>query len=146
MHLPSRLLFERSALQIKLFNQVAIPITVDRKFCSKQGLILYAYSKCSKISITFSLLHFFSNKIAVFRAGIQKIIVRITDRKNPDQTASFDLGLCCLSSPFWKAASVRNFIILTASAEIPSLICCLFFKCQLLQISIAFDHFALRMA
>ena len=44
------------------------------------------YGKCSKISSTFLLL--FSNKILVFRAGIQKILVKIANREDPDQIAS----------------------------------------------------------
>ena len=41
----------------------------------------------------------------VFRAGIHKMLVRIANREDPDQTSSpkqSDLGLLCLSMPFWK--------------------------------------------
>ena len=48
----------------------------------------------------------FSNKMLVFRAGIYKILVRIANREDPDQTASSDLGL---SRPFWQTANVRSF-------------------------------------
>ena len=44
------------------------------------------YSKCSKISNTFLIL--FSNKMLIFRAGIHKILVRIANWEDPDQTAS----------------------------------------------------------
>ena len=64
------------------------------------------YGKCSKISNTFLFL--FSNKMLVFRAGIQKILVRIANRE--------DLGLPCLSKPFWQATSVRNFRTFTIHA------------------------------
>ena len=43
------------------------------------------------------------------------MLVRITNREDPDQTASSDLGLPCLSRPFWQATSVRNFRTFTAS-------------------------------
>ena len=38
----------------------------------------------------------------VFRAGINKMLIRI---------ANMDLGLQCLSWPFWQATSVRSFRI-----------------------------------
>ena len=44
------------------------------------------YGKCSKISNTFPFL--LSNKMSVFRAGIHKFLVRVANRKDPDQTAS----------------------------------------------------------
>ena len=44
------------------------------------------YGKCSIISN--ALLFYFSNKIVVIRAGINKILVRIANREDPDQTAS----------------------------------------------------------
>ena len=47
----------------------------------------------------------------VFRAGIHKMLVRIANREEPDQTASLkaDLGLPCRSRPFGQAASIQNF-------------------------------------
>ena len=48
------------------------------------------YDKHSKIR---TLLFLFSNKILVFRAGINKILVRIANREDLDQTASTDVGL-----------------------------------------------------
>ena len=48
------------------------------------------------------------NKILAFRDGIHKMLARIANSKGPDQTAS-DLGLCCLSRPFWQANNAQNF-------------------------------------
>ena len=45
----------------------------------------------------------------VIKAGIHKMLVRIRNREDPDQTASSeaaDLGLPCLSRSFWQATSV----------------------------------------
>ena len=42
--------------------------------------------KCSIFSNSFLFL--FSNKMLVFRAGIHKMLVRIANREDPDQTAS----------------------------------------------------------
>ena len=42
------------------------------------------HGKCSKISNTFLFL--FSNKMLVIRAGIHKMLVRIANREDPDQT------------------------------------------------------------
>ena len=39
----------------------------------------------------------------LFSAGIQKMLVRIDNQKQSD------LGLCCLSWPFWQATTVQNF-------------------------------------
>ena len=45
------------------------------------------YGKCAKISITLLLL--FSNKMLAIRIGTHKMLVRkITNREDPDQTAS----------------------------------------------------------
>ena len=44
------------------------------------------YSKCSIISHTFLVL--FSNKMLVIRAGIHTMLVRESNREDPDQTAS----------------------------------------------------------
>ena len=46
------------------------------------------YSKCSKIFNTFPFL--FATKMLVIRAGIYKILVRIANRVDPDQTASLE--------------------------------------------------------
>ena len=48
----------------------------------------------------------FSNKMLVIRTGVHKILVRIVNREDPDQTV---LGPHCLSKPFWQGASVQNF-------------------------------------
>ena len=47
-------------------------------------------------------------KFQTLRAEIHTRLVRITNREDPDQKQS-DLGLCCLSKPFWHATSVQNF-------------------------------------
>ena len=44
------------------------------------------YGKCSKISNTFLFL--FSNKMLLIRFEIHKMLVRIANREDPDQTAS----------------------------------------------------------
>ena len=44
------------------------------------------YGKCSKIWNT--LLFLFYNKLVAIRAGINKMLVRIANREDPDQTAS----------------------------------------------------------
>ena len=44
-----------------------------------------------KVSHTVNVLKFqthFSNKMLVFRAGVHKMLVRISNREDPDQTAS----------------------------------------------------------
>ena len=50
------------------------------------GPELPCYGKCSKISNTFLVL--FSNEMLVIRDGIHKLLVRIANREDPDQTAS----------------------------------------------------------
>ena len=46
----------------------------------------------------------------VFRTGIHKMLVRIENREDPDQTLKkqSDLGLSCLSRSFWQGTSVQN--------------------------------------
>ena len=51
-----------------------------------QDLLSVNMKKCSKISNTFLFL--FSDKTLVIRAGIHKMLVRIANREDPDQTAS----------------------------------------------------------
>ena len=46
------------------------------------------YGKFSKISNT--CLFLFSNKMLVIRTGIHKMLVKVANRKDPDQTASSD--------------------------------------------------------
>ena len=60
------------------------------------------YGKCSKISNTFLFL--ISTKMLLAR--FHKMLVRIANSKNPDQT---DLSLHCLSGVVWQTA---NFEIL----------------------------------
>ena len=48
------------------------------------------------------------------RASIYKILVGKANSSDPDQTASeeavaSDLGLHCLSRPFWQTISIQNF-------------------------------------
>ena len=69
--------------------------------------------KCSKISNTFLFL--FSTKMLVIRADIHKLLARIADREEPDQTASFWDCPVCLSLFFWQATSVRNVRTFTVS-------------------------------
>ena len=59
-----------------------------------------------------TFLFLFAKKILVWRAGIQKMLVRIANRDDPDQTASSEAvwsGSARLSRLFWQASSVRNF-------------------------------------
>ena len=49
------------------------------------GCLCLCYSKCSKITNIFLAL--FVNKILVSRAGVHKMLVRIENRVDPDQTA-----------------------------------------------------------
>ena len=39
----------------------------------------------------------------IIRARIHKLLVKIANKEDPD------LGLSCLSRPFWEATSVQNF-------------------------------------
>ena len=56
----------------------------------------------------------------VIRAFIHKMLVRIANREDPDQTASSpDLGLHCLSRPFYQAISVVNFRTFTVVTLTP---------------------------
>ena len=67
-----------------------------------KGKYAIHYGRYSKIWITFLFL--FLYKMLVFSAGINKMLVRISNRQDPDQTASSkqsDLGLHCLSWRFW---------------------------------------------
>ena len=69
--------------------------------------------KCSKLLNTFLFL--FSNIMLFFKAESQKMLVKIANRKDPDQTASSE-AVCYVSAlfrPFWQATSVQNFRIFT---------------------------------
>ena len=50
----------------------------------------------------------------VIMSGIHKMLVRIANREVHDQIQS-DVGLHCLSRPFWQALKVQNFRIFTIS-------------------------------
>ena len=52
----------------------------------------------------------------VIMVEIHKMLARIANREDPES----DLGLHCLSRPFWQATSVRNFRTFTVGA----LLCC----------------------
>ena len=41
----------------------------------------------------------------IIKAGTHKILVEIANSVDTDQS---DLGLCCLSRPFWQATSVQT--------------------------------------
>ena len=49
-------------------------------------IFFYYYGKCPKISNTFLFL--FSCKMLVIRAGVRKMLVKIGNRQDHDQTAS----------------------------------------------------------
>ena len=49
-------------------------------------IFFYNYGKCSKLWNTFLIL--FSNKMLVTRTGIYKMLVRVANSSDPDQTAS----------------------------------------------------------
>ena len=58
---------------------------------AKTYLDYLVYGKCSKHSNL--LLFFFSSKMVVIRAGINKVLVKITKREDPGQTASLEAVL-----------------------------------------------------
>ena len=52
------------------------------------------------------------NEILFIRAGIHKMLFRLANREDPDQTDSSEAvwsGSALLSRPFWQATSGRNF-------------------------------------
>ena len=57
----------------------------------------------------------FSIKMLVIRIGIRKMLVRIANREDPDQT---NLGLHCLSMHFQEESSVQNFRTFTVFARL----------------------------
>ena len=80
--------------------------TVSQMFVFFHYVISYYmyYGRCPEISNIFLFL--FSNNMFIIRAKIHKMLVKIPNREDPDQT---DLGLCCLSRPLWQATSIQNF-------------------------------------
>ena len=48
------------------------------------------------------------------RDGIHKMLVRIANSEDPD------LGLPCMSRPFWQATSVENFRAFTVCTVLPN--------------------------
>ena len=69
-----------------------------------------------RINNTINVLKFrthffpFSNEMLVIKAGIHKILLRIANRKEPDQTVfqkkPSDLDLNHLSRPFWQPTGI----------------------------------------
>ena len=54
-------------------------------------LVVYPFDQCGKCSkILNGFLFLFLNKMLVIRAEIHKMLVRIANREDPDQTASTD--------------------------------------------------------
>ena len=80
--------FEPTALRSRVKRSTTEPlcsqITVVNFPKSKYSEL--KYGKCFKILNTF--LSLFSNKILVISAGSHKILVRIANREDPDQTTS----------------------------------------------------------
>ena len=75
------------------------------------------YGKCSKISNTFLFL--FSNKLLLFRSGISKYLSEYQTEKTLIRLllqGQSDLGLRCLSRPFWRATDVQNLKTFTVIA------------------------------
>ena len=64
--------------------------------------------------LKFRTLYVLKNPLVmVIMAIIAKMLVRIANREDPDQTASSYLGLHCLFKPFWQVISVQNFRTVT---------------------------------
>ena len=86
------LLFQRSNVKAKsVLLDKLWPFTCPRAsvkfyYFHTPGLGYCPYCKCSKILNTFLFL--FSNKMLVIGAGIHKLLVRIANREDLDQTAS----------------------------------------------------------
>ena len=56
-----------------------------------------------------TLFFLFSNELSFIRAGIRKVLFRIANREDLNRLLLqklSDLGLRCLSRPFWQATSV----------------------------------------
>ena len=48
----------------------------------------------------------------IFRVRIVKLLARIANREDPDKLLlpkQSDLGLHCISRPFWQATGIQNF-------------------------------------
>ena len=69
-------------------------------------------------------LFLYSNKRLVNGARFHIMLVRMENKEDTDQTASSevqkqsDIGLHCLSSPFWQALNVPNFRTFTIIIQI----------------------------
>ena len=80
------------------------------------GWLHHDYGKYSK-SLSTHLFPFLK-KILFIKAVINKMLVRIANREDPDQTASSEAawyGSALLPRPFCQATSVRNFRTSTVS-------------------------------
>ena len=72
---------------------------------------IHIYGKCSKIANT----SLFSDKMLVIKAGNSKMLARIANGEDPDQTASKEAvgSGSALLRPFWQATSVQKFTTYT---------------------------------
>ena len=79
-------------------------------------LILLNFRSISFIgnrSLFFIAVFSFYSLMIVIRVGIHRMVIRIANRKDPDQTAlkkQSDLCLLCLSRHFWQANSVLEIL------------------------------------
>ena len=69
-----------------LFGMTKAVLTLKLLKYAEVIALIYIYGKCTKNSKAFLFL--FSNKMLVIRAGNHKTLVRIANRRDPDQTAS----------------------------------------------------------
>ena len=83
-----------------VFVMVLTLMFIQWSLSVQKGKAMKEYSKSFKISNTFLFL--ISNEMFDIRAGILIILVRMAYRED------HDLGLLCLSRPFWQTTSVRN--------------------------------------
>ena len=84
-----------------VFVAKAVVQYVDSNGVSNSSAVQVSHDKrkCSKISNAFLFL--FSNKMLIVRAEIHKMLVRIANREDPDQTASSEaMGLPLLVKAF----------------------------------------------
>ena len=100
---------QSTLIKLTIHNSICVDIITYREVTAWSRH--FPYGKCSKNFYTF--LYLFSNKLFIIRAGIHKMLLRTANREDPDQTASSDLSLHCLSQPFWQATSLQNFRIST---------------------------------
>ena len=75
---------KKNMIIIIIMQIKSVKLQITHNYAKYQYINIYG--KCSKSSTAFFFL--FSNKKLVFRAGIHKMLVRIANREDPDQTAS----------------------------------------------------------